>query len=102
MEPYSAWADWLNKFHTASEGIQALWIVAGAVTVIGVMWVVMRGVVEVVRVWRAGRSPEDNPAADIEPQPWTTLPVIPGLDSGTHVLTHAAEERRGLPDQVRP
>ena len=52
MEPYSAWADWLNKFHTASETIQALWIVASAVTVIGVTWVVTRGVVEVVRVWR--------------------------------------------------
>ena len=54
MEPYSAWADWLNKFHTASETIQALWIVASAVTVIGVTWVVTRGVVEVVRVWRGG------------------------------------------------
>lgn len=36
MEPsYSVVADALSKFHTASEGIQALWLVTGAVTVLG-------------------------------------------------------------------
>jgi hypothetical protein len=34
--PYSAWADWLNKFHTSSEEIQALWLVAGSLTMLGV------------------------------------------------------------------
>ena len=28
-QPYSAWADRLNKFHTSSEWIQVLWLVAG-------------------------------------------------------------------------
>jgi hypothetical protein len=79
MEPYSAWADWLNKFHTASEGIQALWIVAGAVTVLGVTWVVMRGVVEVVRVWRVRRVLDLDCIGDLTPRrmqqsrPWHLL-----------------------------
>ncbi|RDI58054.1 hypothetical protein [Microvirga subterranea] len=40
MEPqaYSAFADLLNKFHTSSEAIQALWLVAVPVTVLGVAW----------------------------------------------------------------
>ena len=42
-QPYSAWADWLNKFHTSSEWIQALWLVTGATTVLGVTWLAMRG-----------------------------------------------------------
>jgi hypothetical protein len=39
MEPsYSVVADALSKFHTAPEGIQALWLVTGAVTVLGVAY----------------------------------------------------------------
>jgi hypothetical protein len=48
--PYSPFADWLSKFHTASEPIQALWIVALSATVLGVTWIVMRGLREMVRV----------------------------------------------------
>ena len=48
---YSAWADWLDKFDKASEGIQALWILAGTVTVLGLTFIVMRGLVEVVGFW---------------------------------------------------
>ena len=33
--PYSAWADLLNKFHTAPEIVQALMVVAGAAIVLG-------------------------------------------------------------------
>lgn len=51
-QPYSAWADWLNKFHTSSEWIQALWLVAGSVTVLGVTWLVMRGLCEIVGLSR--------------------------------------------------
>ncbi|WP_201832177.1 hypothetical protein [Microvirga zambiensis] len=54
-QPYSAWADWLNKFHTSSEWIQALWLVTGAATVLGVTWLVMRGVCEIVGLSRGRR-----------------------------------------------
>ncbi len=54
-QPYSAWADWLNKFHTSSEWIQALWLVAGTVTVLGVTWLVMRGVCEMIWLSRRER-----------------------------------------------
>ena len=50
-QPYSAWADWLDKFDKTSEGIQALWILAGTVTVLGLTFIVVRGLVEVVRFW---------------------------------------------------
>jgi hypothetical protein len=37
MDPsYSAFADWLSKVHTAPPLIQALWILAGPATVVGV------------------------------------------------------------------
>jgi hypothetical protein len=41
-QPYSAWADWLSKFHTWPELIQALWLVAVPLTVLGVTWLVVR------------------------------------------------------------
>ena len=34
-QPYSLWADWLSKFHTWPEFIQAQWVVAIPVTVLG-------------------------------------------------------------------
>ena len=45
-QPYSAWADWLSKFHTWPEFIQALWLVAVPVTALGVTWLLMRGLRE--------------------------------------------------------
>ena len=50
-QPYSFLADWLSKFHMASEPIQALWIVALSATVLGVTGIVMRGVREIVGCW---------------------------------------------------
>src|SRR4051812_3484472 len=55
-EPYSAFADWLSKFHTSSEPIQALWIVALAATILGVTWIVMRGLRELVSARNNGRG----------------------------------------------
>jgi hypothetical protein len=49
---YSPWADWLSKFHTWPELIQALWLVAVPVTVLGVTWLVMRGLRDTVAAWR--------------------------------------------------
>ncbi|EIM26011.1 hypothetical protein [Microvirga lotononidis] len=48
-QPYSLWADWLSKFHTWPEFIQALWLVAGPVTLLGLAWLVMRGLRDLVR-----------------------------------------------------
>jgi hypothetical protein len=56
--PYSPFADWLSKFHTASEPIQALWIVALTATVLGVTWLVMRGLREIAA--RRPRQPVDG------------------------------------------
>jgi hypothetical protein len=37
MDPsYSAFADWLSKVHTAPPLIQALWILAGPATLVGI------------------------------------------------------------------
>ncbi len=41
-QPYSAWADWLDKFHTASELIQALWLLSMPLTLLGVTYLVVR------------------------------------------------------------
>jgi hypothetical protein len=57
-EPYSVVADWLSKFHTWPEFIQALWLVAVPVTVLGVTWLVMRGVRDTVAAWRTGSRNE--------------------------------------------
>jgi hypothetical protein len=46
--PYSAWADWLDKFHTSSDWIQALWLVSGSLTALGVTWLVMRAIRDIV------------------------------------------------------
>ena len=37
-QPYSPFADWLSKFHTSSEPIQALWIVAFVTLVLGLAY----------------------------------------------------------------
>jgi hypothetical protein len=60
-QPYSFLADWLSKFHMASEPIQALWIVALSATVLGVTWIVMRGVREVA----AGRPGRANDGGEL-------------------------------------
>jgi hypothetical protein len=60
-QPYSVWADLLNKFHTSSDIIQALWLVAVPVTLLGVTGLVMRGLRDIalavrVRAPRPGAS----------------------------------------------
>src|SRR3954452_14386640 len=49
LAPYSPFADWLSKFHTASEPIQALWIVAIVVVALGTVWALTLP----LRVWLA-------------------------------------------------
>ena len=47
-QPYSLWADWLSKFHTWPEFIQALWLIAGPATMLGLTWLVLRGARDLV------------------------------------------------------
>jgi hypothetical protein len=59
-QPYSLWADWLSKFHTWPERIQALWLVAVPVTVLGLAWLAPRGARDLIRVSRrewSGHTP---------------------------------------------
>jgi hypothetical protein len=55
-QPYSPFADWLSKFHASPEPIQALWLVAVPATVLGLAWLVLRGVRDIVGGWRGGRG----------------------------------------------
>lgn len=66
-QPYSIVADWLSKFHTWPEFIQALWLVAVPVTLLGVTWLVMRGLRDLAAVWR-GRGEATLYGV---PRPWT-------------------------------
>jgi hypothetical protein len=55
--PYGVWADALAKFHSASDPIQALGILAFAATVLGMTWCVMRLIrdITVAALNRSGR-----------------------------------------------
>jgi len=55
-QPYSVVAGWLSKFHTWSGFIQALWLVAVPVTVLGAAWILMRGLRDLIRPTRHGRG----------------------------------------------
>jgi hypothetical protein len=55
-QPYSPFADWLSKFHAWSEPIQALWLIAIPVTVLGLAWIVLRGLRDFVGLARRERG----------------------------------------------
>jgi len=55
VQTYSVLADWLSKFHTWPEFIQALWIVAIPVTVLGVTWLTMRALRDLISLTRTKR-----------------------------------------------
>jgi len=58
MEPsYSVLADWLSKFHTCPAFIQMLWLVAPLAALLGTTWLVMRGLRDIVAVWRGRGEP---------------------------------------------
>jgi hypothetical protein len=54
-QPYSLWADGLSKFQSSSDPIQALWLVAIPVTLLGLAWLVMRGIGDLFRLSRGER-----------------------------------------------
>lgn len=54
MDPsYSAFADWLSKVHTAPPLIQALWILAGPATIVGIAFCIAWAAREIAAL-RAG------------------------------------------------
>lgn len=103
-QPYSFLADCLSKFHMASEPIQALWIVATVSIILGVTWLVMRAAVEIATIRHHARERLERPFAfsNSDQRYIHSTSVMPGLDPGTHALTHAGQERRGWPGQARP
>ena len=98
VEPsYSVWADWLSKFHTWPEGVQALWIIGLTATALGLIAGTTRVLVAIAGIflqrerpgggrWRSG----DAGALFLEREP------------APKALTDRSAERRGWPDQVRP
>jgi hypothetical protein len=54
-QPYSVWADLLNKFHTSSDVIQMLWLLVLLLMVLGETWVVMRGLRDIAVAIRRPR-----------------------------------------------
>ena len=57
MEPsYSVWADWLSKFQTSPEGVQALWVLGLTMTALGLIAGATRVLVAFARIFAAGAS----------------------------------------------
>ncbi|MCB5174369.1 hypothetical protein [Microvirga lenta] len=83
-QPYSVWADLLNKFHTSSDAIQALWLVAVPGMVLGVTWLVVRGLRDIVRAIRRPR-----------PETWSLLVygVVQDATGQWHVIRQGDEPR---------
>jgi hypothetical protein len=73
------WADLLNKFHTSSGPIRALWLLVAPLMVVGVTWLVMRGMRDI--------------AVAIHPQPeipksLLVYGVVQDPDGQWHVIRH--------------
>ncbi|HZH53777.1 MAG TPA: hypothetical protein VEZ16_18075 [Microvirga sp.] len=83
-QPYSVWADLLNKFHTSSDPIQALWLVAAPVTVLGVTWLVMRGLRDIAVAIRRPRSAAGG---------LLVYGVVQDASGQWHVIRHGATSR---------
>jgi hypothetical protein len=61
MDPgYNAWADWLSKFHTWPEGIQALWVLGLTATALGLIAGITFMFVAATRMFRSA-GPERSP-----------------------------------------
>ena len=54
-QPYSIVADWLSKFHTWPELIQALWLVTIPATALGVTWLTMLALRDLIGLARPKR-----------------------------------------------
>jgi hypothetical protein len=54
-QPYSLWADWLSKFQSSSEPIQALWLLAVPATLLGLVWLALWAVRDLIGLARRER-----------------------------------------------
>ena len=79
-QPYSGFADLLNKFHTATPMIQALWLLVVPATVLGVTWLVMRGLREIA----AAKAPV-QPGG---PESLLVYGVVQDAGGRWHVIRH--------------
>jgi hypothetical protein len=55
-QPYSPWADWLSSFHAWPELIQALWLVVLPATLLGVTWLMLRALRDLIHLARRERG----------------------------------------------
>ncbi|MFC4170932.1 hypothetical protein ACFOYU_02505 [Microvirga sp. GCM10011540] len=83
-QPYSVWADLLNKFHTSSDVIQALWLVVVPVTLLGVTWLTMRTLRDIALAMRPPRP---------EAKSLLVYGVVQDADGQWHVIRHGDEPR---------
>ena len=61
MEPYySVWADWLSKFHTWPEAVQALWVVGLTVTALGLIGGTAFVLVSFARIFQCRERPVET------------------------------------------
>ncbi|MCB8820021.1 hypothetical protein [Microvirga rosea] len=63
-QPYSIVADLLSKFQSASEPIQALWLLVMPPTLLGMTWLVMRGLRDIVLTLRHTEQPAPGAVMD--------------------------------------
>ena len=83
-QSYSVWADLLDKFHTSSDPVQALWLAAVPTLVLGVTWLVMRGLRDIVVAMRRPRSESGRlPVYD----------VVQDQDGQWQVIRHGREPK---------
>ena len=98
MEPsYSVWADWLSKFHTWPEGVQALWVLGLTLTALAVIAGTTRVLVALVSVMRRPARPEA-----VGWRSGDAGMLFLERDPAAPALTDGSEDRRGWPGQARP
>jgi hypothetical protein len=96
-QPYSAFAAWLSKFHTAPGAIQALWLVAVPLTVLGVAVCLMRTVQEVAVAALKGRGQwRGHPVYVIPSSPRRTL-AAPCAGRGRELTAEDLAEHGAAP-----
>jgi hypothetical protein len=83
-QPYSAFADLLNKFHTSSEPIQILWLLVMLLMVVGVTWIVMWGLRDIAVALRRPRSEVKN---------LLVYGVVQDASGQWHVIRHGSEPK---------
>ena len=100
MEPqaYSAFADLLNKFHTATPAIQALWLLVVPATVLGVAWLALRAVRDIA----ASLAPRAGPSS----RSLLVYGIVQDADGRWHVIRHGHApqplDRRNPPPELLP